>query len=252
MTTYPNIVLIRSSSMTSFFNFSSPTWARTTLLIHYIGTRECRDIDSPQFFNECSVRIQRISPLGFLDDILYERWRAAKYESSLGIHKPGEMYRYSVILIVVFQRIITVFLLLRNGILKVVASWWTCLGGRSRLDFEGIERRWWLWGRCVWGIRLRRVSALAFARSTSARWGWKHVMLKAHVLCEGIRTGKGFITLFAKVRWCRNILGQSRLAWSSAYKGFFSRVRTNVRDECETRRLRESTAVACSPFASVV
>lgn len=87
--------------MASFFNFSSPAWARTTLRIRYIDIQGLRDIYSPQFFNECRVGLQRITPFSFLYYILDERWRAAKYESGLGIHKSGEVYRQPILFLLI-------------------------------------------------------------------------------------------------------------------------------------------------------
>lgn len=106
--------------MASFFNFSSPAWARTTLHIHHIGIQGCRDIDSLQFLDECGMVLQRILPFGFLDHILHKRWRAAKYESSLWIHKADKMRRQSILFIVIFYRIVAMLLLLGNGITKVI------------------------------------------------------------------------------------------------------------------------------------
>jgi len=76
-------------------------------------------------------------------------------------------------------------------------------------------------------------------------------VLEAHVLREGIRPGKGFITLCARSDDKRDVW-TTRLAWSGTYKRLLARVRTDVRDERKTRCLRESTAVACGPFTGVV
>lgn len=72
------------------------------------------------------------------------------------------------------------------------------------------------------------------------------------MLCEGIGTGKGFVALFSKSEDKVTPAGKSRLAWSRADKGLLSGVRTDVRDQCKTRGLSESTAAARGPFTSVV
>lgn len=71
------------------------------------------------------------------------------------------------------------------------------------------------------------------------------------MLCEGIGAGKGFVTLFARSVDGHDV-GTTRLAWPGTYKGLLARVRTDMRDESETRRLSESTAIARGPFTSVV
>jgi len=127
----------------------------------------------------------------------------------------------------------------------------TAVGGTIvlslRLDFECVKGR---------GIN-RSVTGVSFPLAISST-AWKRradVVLKAHVLCEGIRTCEGFITLYM-TRNCQEISAQGNVAkintGARADEWFFPSMRTDMRYQCKAGRLGKATSGTCGPFAGVI